>query len=90
MSSKIETLKKIAEDPQMLFGIIFVILIIFAGVVVIGVGFEAVFVPSSCSDELLPCWAFALTFFVVGTLFIIISILFWMNDVGPYIKEGLK
>lgn len=90
MTSKREALKMIVEDPQMLFGIIFVFLSIFAGLVAIGVGFEAVFVPSSCSDELLACWAFAVVFIVVGGLMILATILFWIIDVGPYIKEGLK
>ena len=90
MSSKIKSCKRIAEDPQMLFGIIFTFLFIFAGVVVISVGFEAVYVPSSCSDEPLPCWAFAIIFFVTGGGFILVSILFWIIGVGPYIREGLK
>lgn len=90
MSSKSETLKRIVEDPQMLFGIIFVCLFIFGGIVIICVGSQAVLVPSSCSDELLPCWAFAVIFLVAGSFMILGTILFWMNDVWPYIKEKLK
>ena len=90
MSSRIKSLKRIVEDPQMLFGIIFTFLFIFAGLVVICVGFEAVLVPSSCSNEPLPCWAFATIFFGCGVGLIVVSILFWIIDVGPYIKEGFK
>ena len=90
MLSKIEALKRIVGDPQKLFGIIFVVMFVFAGLVIISVGFEAVYVPSSCSDEPLPCWAFATIFFVVGGGFILLSILFWIIEVWPYIMEGLK
>ena len=82
-------LRRIVHDPQMLFGIIFTFLSVSGGLVMIYVGFEVLLIPSSCLNALMPCWVYAGLFFVEGGLITLISILFWVAEVWPYIKDGI-
>jgi len=79
------SLKKIVGDPQMLWGIIIVFIMMLSGLFVICVGLF-----SGGTAEVLPVWCYRVIFVVVGSGLFALGILFYVCDVGPYIKEGLK
>jgi hypothetical protein len=75
----------IVEDPQKLFGIIITFLIMLSGAIVLCVGLF-----SSATADIMPVWCYRVIFVVVAALFFALGISFWVCEVGPYIKEGLK
>ena len=85
MSSKREVLKRLVEDPLMLFDIFTVFLAIISGAIVIYVGLFF-----GGTADILPVWCYRVIFVVIGSGLFAAGIQFWMKDVGPYIKERLK